>query len=28
MGSLLLETLSDHFPKTLVHTYRCVEPSA
>lgn len=28
MGSLLLETLSDHFPKTLVHTYRCAEPSA
>ena len=24
MGSLLLETLSDHFPKALVHTYRSV----
>jgi Tubulin/FtsZ family, GTPase domain len=25
MGSLLLEALADHFPKTLVHTYRWVE---
>lgn len=23
MGSLLLEAISDHFPKALVHTYRC-----
>ena len=27
MGSLLLELLSDHFPKALVHAYRCAAAS-
>lgn len=27
MGSLLLEVLSDHFPKALVHAYRCEDPT-